>query len=205
LPLGWGTRFLDFDHDGDLDLFEANGHVYPQVDAVPGLSYRQRNHLYRNEGGRFAEVGGACGPAFATAEGNRAAAFADLEGDGDVDILVTRIDGRPALLRNDGASSLPWIRLRLLGTRSNREGIGALCLLQARGRVQRVEARSDGSFFAASEPVPHFGLGGAPVADWVEVRWPSGRRDRAEGLPASRTYRVVEGAGFLPCEAGLRH
>ncbi len=205
LPLGWGTRFLDFDHDGDLDLFEANGHVYPQVDAVPGLSYRQRNHLYRNDGGRFEEVGGACGPAFAAAEGNRAAAFADVEGDGDVDVLVTRIDGRPALLRNDGASSVPWIRLRLFGTRSNREGIGALCLLQAGGRLQRLEARSDGSFFAASEPVPHFGLGGAASAEWVEVRWPSGRRDRADGLAAFRTYRVVEGAGFFPGGLGLRN
>ncbi|HET6201869.1 MAG TPA: CRTAC1 family protein [Planctomycetota bacterium] len=204
LMLKWGTRFFDFDHDGDLDLFEANGHVYPQVDAVPGLSYRQRNQLFRNDGGKFVEVGGTSGPAFAVAEGNRAAAFADLEGDGDLDVLVTRIDGLPALLRNDGASRLPWIRLRLDGRRSNRFGYGALCLLRTGGREQRREARSDGSFFAASEPVVHFGLGGSAAADEIEVRWPSGQVDRAPRLPAFRLYRVVEGEGFHPVSGADR-
>jgi len=194
LLVGWGARFFDADLDGDEDLFVAYGHVYPQADRVPGNAYRLRNHLYRNEGGRFSLAGPEGGPGLEVSGSSRGAAFGDADDDGDVDILVVEIDEWPHLLRNriEGGN---WIRLHLRGARSNRDGFGALVLLEAGGRSQRKECRADGSIFSSNDPRILFGLGEAERADRVEVRWPSGRVDEARGLEARRAYRWAEGQG----------
>lgn len=197
--LGWGGGFFDFDNDGDLDLFVASGHVYPGVERFdPATSYRQRNLLLENDGrGRFAEVSKISGPGFAVPATGRGAAFGDWDDDGDLDVVVVNADEAPTLLRNDGGNARPWIKLRLIGRRSNRDGIGARLRLTAGGRTQFREVRQTGGYCSSHDPRVHFGLGAAPAVERLEVRWPSGREQVVSDLPAGHLVTLDEEQGVI--------
>jgi hypothetical protein len=193
--LSWGTGLHDFDQDGDLDIFIANGHVYPHVDNHEmGLSFRQKNHLFQNRAGRFKEVGATSGPGLSVERSFRAAAFADYDNDGDIDILVTALDDRPLLLRNDSAEIGNRIQLRLVGKTSNRDGLGARVIVTASSKAFRRDRKGGGSYLSSSDPRIHVGIGASTKAERVEILWPSGTRDLLENVPANREIRVVEGS-----------
>jgi hypothetical protein len=195
LALSWGTAFHDFDHDGDLDLLIANGHVYAQVDDYDlGTSYRQTNQLFENKAGRFEDVSKKSGPGLLIARSFRGAAFADYDNDGDIDVLLTALDQAPVLLRNDSGNDGNWLQLELTGTRSNRDGVGTrVTVTTGTGKAIR-ERKGGGSYLSASDPRLHVGLGAATVADRIEIRWPSGTIDVLTDVPANRVIQVSEGS-----------
>jgi hypothetical protein len=193
--LGWGVGFVDLDNDALLDLFIANGHVYPDVARTGTSTYKQRNQVFRNAGkGRFRHVTTEVGGPLLVEKSSRGAAFGDYDNDGDIDVLVVAIDDRPSLLRNDSESGR-WITLRLEGTRSNRSAIGAKVTIEAGGRRHVAEVRSGGSYISHNDMRVHFGLGAAEGVDKVSIRWPSGLVETAGTLAAGRFYVAREGAG----------
>jgi hypothetical protein len=207
MELSWGVGFRDFDLDGDLDLFVANGHIYPEVDTQPlGTSYRQINDLFENVGGgKFEERSHSAGPGFAVARSYRGAAFADYDADGDMDAVVTALDDPILLLENESVRSGHYIVIHLEGTRSNRDGVGARVMLTAGGRTQLRERIGGGSYLCASAPDLHFGLGDADVVERIDVQWPSGLRTGLRGVAANRAIRIVEGeARPVPIQAVRR-
>jgi hypothetical protein len=196
LFLSWGTGFHDFDHDGDLDLFIANGHVYPEVDEHEiGTRFRQVNHLFLNAGGEFQEAGAAAGPGMAAARSFRGAAFGDYDNDGDTDVVLTALDDAALLLRDDGDDKGHFLQLLLVGTRSNRDAVGARVTLTAGGRSWIRERKGGGSYLSASSPWLHFGLGQAARVERLEIRWPNGGREVLQDLAADRRLIVRQGEG----------
>ena len=194
--LGWGTHFLDYDNDGWLDLFVANGHVYPIVDAFDwNTSYRQRALLFRNVKGKFVEVGGAGGEGLATPRCARGSAAGDFDNDGDVDLLVSTIDDAPALLRNEGGNRAGhWLTVRLVGDparRCPRDAIGSVVFCTANGFRQRGEVASGRSQMSQSDLRVHFGLGPATRVDRLEVRWANGPTVAYE-VPAVDTELLID-------------
>ncbi len=193
--LGWGAGFLDFDNDGWPDVLLTNGHVYPEVGETSGESgYRQRKVLYRNLGnGKFADVSLEGGPGILEAVAGRGCAFGDFDNDGDIDVVVNCINDLPQLLRCDSASKNNWLKVKVVGVKSNRSGIGArvYCTPEG-GATQMDEVRSGGSYLSQNDLRLHFGLGSAERAD-IEIRWPSGQIERVRGAKANQALRVVEG------------
>jgi len=194
--LGWGTHFLDANNDGALDLFVANGHIYPELQDHPeiGEKYAQRSQLFLGDGrGRFTEVA-------VTADGpervGRGTAVADLDGDGSLDVVVNNLDGAPDLYR--GRRGGQWVRFQLAGVSSNRNGLGAVVIVTAGGVRQMTELRLSDGYLGSNEPIVHLGLGRGKVVDEVEVRWLSGRDERFLNLAAGRVYLLKEGVGSLP-------
>jgi hypothetical protein len=194
--LGWGVKLVDLDNDGRLDVFIANGHVYPEVDRHGlGTRYHQRKQVFLNEGTRFRHASAEVGGDLLVEKSSRGAAFGDYDNDGDVDVLVINMSDRPTLLRNETTSGHHWITIRLEGTRSNRDGIGARVRVEAGGRTQSAEVRGDGSYLSHSDVRAHFGLARSTRVDRVEIRWPSGLVETATGLAADRFYVAREGSG----------
>ena len=193
--LAFGTSFFDYDNDQDLDLFVANGHVYPQIRHIQPDGYSEPNQLFANQGPtgdhRFVEV--AAGD-LNRRNVSRGSAKGDYDNDGDIDLLVCNLDGPPALLRNDGGNQRNWLGLRLIGNASNRDGIGARITVATGDGIQQIEHTNGGSFLSHSDPRVHFGLGFNKTVDWLEIRWPSGQRQRLEDLKANQ-YLVVEESG----------
>ncbi|HEY8461751.1 MAG TPA: CRTAC1 family protein [Blastocatellia bacterium] len=192
--VGWGVKFFDYDNDGWLDLLIVNGHVYPQVEgAFPGGMYAQRKLFYRNSrNGTFVEIGSSI-PAMAARRASRGAAFGDYDEDGDVDVIVNELDGAPALLRNDGGSkSGHWISLKLQGTKSNRNAVGARVELKAGGLTQIDEVHAGDSYISHSDWRLHFGLGAATIVDEINVRWPSGAVEKLTKVKADQVLKIVE-------------
>ena len=187
--LGWGTRFFDFDFDGDLDLFVANGHVYPQVDdASAGGTYAQRNQLFANEGaGVFVAVEGG-GPGLQVQKSSRATISGDYDQDGDVDLFTTNIDDSPTLLRNETRAG------RYLVVQIDPEVVGTWVRLVAGGRTQVRSVGGAASYLGHSDVRLHFGLGRAERVERLEVRWPDGAVTRLEDLPVDEVV-VVRGGG----------
>ncbi|PYV38402.1 MAG: RNA-binding protein, partial [Acidobacteria bacterium] len=197
--LSWGGGFFDFDNDGWPDIFIANGHVYPEPNSQGlGAPYRQRNLLYRNLGnGTFDDVTKLCGPGLELERSGRGAAFADLDDDGDLDIVVNNQNDLPTLLKNQGGNRKNFIQVHTRGTRSNRDGIGARVSIRTGEKKQVDEVRSGGSYLSQSDFCLHFGIGEAERVDEVEVRWPSGSIDRIKDVPANQRLFVEEGKGLL--------
>jgi hypothetical protein len=198
--LGWGGGFFDYDNDGWLDIFIANGHVYPELENHnhPEVAFRQRNLLYHNSGnGRFEDVTSIAGPGLDLRRSGRGVAFGDLNNDGRIDILINNQNDPPTLLHNESENPNHWISVRTVGTKSNRDGIGARVTLFAGGRRQMQEVRSGGSYLSQSDLRVHFGLGGAATIDWIEVRWPSGVVDKIDNASADRLLTVEEGWGTV--------
>jgi enediyne biosynthesis protein E4 len=194
--LGWGAIFLAYDNDGWSDIFLCNGHVYPEV-AETALEYgfRQRKVLYRNLGnGRFSDVSAASGPGILEAAPGRGCAVGDYDNDGDLDVIVNCINDTPQLLCCDNPSRNNWIKVKCVGTRSNRSAIGARVICVAGEHRQMDEVRSGGSYVSQNDLRVHFGLGGASRAD-IEIRWPSGLVEKCPDLAANRIYTVKEGSG----------
>jgi predicted nucleotidyltransferase len=195
--LGWGVKFVDLDNDGRLDVFVANGHVYPEVDKQgSGTRYHQRKQVFAGDGRRFRDATSEIGGGLLLEKSSRGAAFGDYDNDGDIDVLVVNMNDRPTLLRNDTAPRHHWITIDLEGVKSNRDGIGARVRIDAGGRRQTAEARGDGSYLSHSDTRVHFGLGAATRVDRLEIRWPSGVTETASALAADRFYAAREGAGI---------
>jgi hypothetical protein len=189
--LGWGTGFADFDSDGFLDLIVINGHVYPEVDTHDTDSeYAQRVLLFRNTGeGTFVEVGLEAG--LEAKHVGRGAAFADIDDDGDIDVVVTAMNAAPVLLRNDTDSQGAWLGLRLVGRRSVRDALGArVIVVTNRGSLLR-ELKSGASYLSQSELRLHVGLGASSV-ERVEIHWPSGAQQTLGEISLDRYTTIVE-------------
>jgi len=192
LTTGFATSFVDLDQDGWEDLIVAHGHVYPQVDDhKSGTTFRQRNGVFRNLGnGTIAELAEGGGSGLAIVKSSRALLPVDLDGDGDIDFLVTNLNDTPDLLRNDGVVG-NWLQVKLVGRVSNRDGIGARVTIETAGHTQFREIRSD-YYEGASLPIAHFGLGTAETVDRLVVRWPSGRTSALEQIPANQRLTIEE-------------
>ncbi|MFQ5718011.1 MAG: CRTAC1 family protein [Acidobacteriota bacterium] len=193
MELSWGTGFRDFDQDGDLDLFIANGHVYPWVDdSDMGTRYRQRNHLFINTGKRFVEESKTAGDGMQITRSFRAAAFADYDNDGDLDVALTALDEAAVLLRNDSAGLGHFLAIRLVGGISNRDGVGARVTATVGKQSLTRERKGGGSFLSASDPRLHFGLGAATRVDHLEIRWPSGTVQTLDSVAADQILTISE-------------
>jgi len=195
--LGWGVGFVDLDNDGWLDLFIVNGHVYPEVERVKTeAGYKQRKVVYRNLGnGRFEDVSERLGPPVTTPAAGRGAAFADLDNDGDIDVVVNNVHAAPDLFTLTAPRDAHWLTLKLVGTTSNRSAIGSRVRLVSAGGTQLQEVRGGGSYYSQNDLRPHFGLGRDAVVDRVDVRWPNGREERWTAPKVDQILTLTEGSG----------
>jgi len=193
--LGWGVGFLDLDHDGWLDLFLVNGHVYPEVEQLrTEAGYQQRKVVYRNlRGGRFEDVTERLGEPVTTPRAGRGAAFGDIDNDGDVDVVVNNVHQPPSLYRLDVREPASWTELKLVGTKSNRSAIGARVRIVAGGATMVREVVGGGSYYSQNDLRVHAGLGGAARIERVEVRWPNGNEEVWHDVPLRRIVTLVEG------------
>ncbi len=205
---GFGSAWFDYDNDGLLDLFVANGSVMSLAErrAVSEFPYEQTNQLFRNTGdGRFLEISLHSGSAMQVSEVSRGAAFGDIDNDGDIDVLVTNNNGPVRLLRNDSGDKRHWLQLELTGTDSPRDAHGARVAIAGKnGGLKWRRAHSDGSYASASDVRVLFGLGDTtPALATIEVRWPSGHVEAFGNLEIDRLHRLLEGAGKPISEALL--
>ncbi len=193
--LSFGGGFFDYDNDGLLDIFIANGHVYPEVEqATPGTRYRQINSLFHNEGnGKFVEIGKSSGSGFETPHVGRGVAFADLDNDGFVDVVVANNGDSPLVLHNSGANGNRFLNFKLIGKKSNRDGLGARIRIVSNSVSQLREISGGGSYLSQSDLRANFGLGAAKSADLVEVKWPSGLKQEFHNVQADKFYVIEEG------------
>jgi enediyne biosynthesis protein E4 len=195
--VGWGIGLEDLDNDGWKDIFQVNGHVYPELDHREGTeTYRNPRLVYRNLGkGVFEDVSTLCGPAVQIRKSSRGAAFGDFDNDGDIDVLVMNMGEAPSLLRNDLKNANHWVKVELRGTKSNRSAIGATVTIEtARGKQMAAEL-SQSSYISHNDPRLHFGLGEEKVARKITVRWPNGNVEVFPGTAADNLVRLVEGTG----------
>lgn len=215
--LGWGVGFFDMDNDGWLDILVCNGHVYPEVDGTNiDASYAEHKYLYRNlRNGQFEEVTAIAGPAITAQVPARGCAFGDFDNDGLIDVVVNCVNAGPQLIHseatNDAVKNRSWIKIRTVGTKSNRSGIGARLKLTAMTNtlniaaanykpgplIQIDEVRSGGSYYSQNDLRVHFGLGDAKKVDTLEITWPSGHIDTLKDLAVNNLYVIEEGGKIL--------
>jgi len=191
--LGWGTLLFDIENDGDIDIFLANGHVYPEVEEADiGTEYRQRNQIFENLGGlKLAETFPVPGGSLGNVDLHRSVAGGDIDGDGDIDLFITVLNGQPELLVNESARG-SWLGVRLVGRASNRDGVGARLVVRAGGRTWMAERAGGRSYLAASDPRVHFGLGAVRRIDSVDVVWPSGIKQSIVAPPMDAVLTIEE-------------
>ena len=213
--LGWGVSFIDIDNDGWLDILVANGHVYPEVDGTQvDASYAERKYLYRNlRQGQYEDLSMLGGTGITAEVKARGFAVGDFDNDGDQDVVVNCVNAVPQLLRCDSTLDRSWVKIRLVGTKSNKTGIGARIKVVAQTGTAYTAAKDQGSaiktltqiedvrscngYFSASDLRIHFGLGEAQKVDLVEIRWPSGTVDSFKDLDVRRLYVIEEGGKIL--------
>jgi hypothetical protein len=199
LTLTFGVFFFDYDLDGQLDIFAANGHIEEEIGRVqPKIQYREPPLLFHNlGGGRFEPVQGSMGADFNRPIVARGAAYADFDHDGDLDLLITTNHGPAYLFRNDGGNRNHWLRVRTVGTKSNRDGIGAVVRVASAGGAQWSTVRSGSSYCSQSELTQTFGLGRDAEATALEIDWPSGQKQQLGRVAANQTVTVEEGRGIV--------
>jgi hypothetical protein len=194
--VGWGTGFVDFLNSGLLDIFIANGHVYPQMDQIAGAArYAEPMQLFRNKGdGTFDDMSSVLSDI--PAASRRGAAFGDLKNDGNVDVVVLDMDGPPQLLLNVTANHNHRVLFKLVGTKSNKMAVGAKVTVTTGKISQTSELRAGGSYLSSNDPRLHFGLGADARLSQVEIRWPMGQKEILKGIPADFIYILTEGKGI---------
>jgi hypothetical protein len=193
----WGNGIVDLDNDGYPDIFVVTGSVYPEVEkTLPQYPDKTPRILFRNMGnGTFEELGELAGPGVTERHSSRGCAFGDFDNDGDIDILIVNMNEPPSLLRNDLRGNNHWIKLKLIGTRSNRSAIGARVLVHYGGKMQAQSLASQSSYYSSNDPRLHFGLGQAIAAD-VSIFWPSGLVEHLKSVAADHLVTIVEGKGI---------
>ena len=190
-PLGFGTKLFDIDNDGDLDIHVTNEHVIDNVQLFqPGLAYAQPDLLYENTGGRFRDVSDGSGEAVRAPRVGRGLAVADYDNDGHLDVVITSVGRRPALLRNTGTGGGNWLTVRAKGSGGNRFGLGARVEVHAAGLVQVREVNNAASYQSSSDVRLHVGLGRAARVDRLDVRWPGGGTQILTDLPVNRVLEI---------------
>ncbi|HEV2473560.1 MAG TPA: CRTAC1 family protein, partial [Chthonomonadales bacterium] len=190
--IAWTAKFLDYDNDGALDLFFTNGHTQDNaVQVESDWTYAQPMQLYHNDGRGFIQTAG--GTPFLSPIVGRGAAIGDYDNDGKQDLLVVNEEGAAMLLHNQTRNSNHWIGVRLIGVKSNRDGIGARLILKTSGRTLVRDESLCGGYLSAGDPRVHFGLGSSRTVQSLTVRWPSGVVDRILAPPVDRYVTVEEG------------
>jgi len=197
--VGFGVVFFDFDNDAQIDLAFANGHIFDNAPVFrAGATYAQRNLLFRNIAPRrFADVSRSAGPGFALEKVSRGLIAGDIDNDGDLDLVVTNNGQAADVLRNDGGNRRNAMLVRLVGTRSNRDAVGARIRITTGMRTQIREVKAGSSYLGQNDLRQHFGLDAATRADRIEVRWPSGRNEVVQNVPANQIITVREGDGII--------
>ena len=197
--VNWGNGLVDFDNDGDLDIFIANGHTEDNAEMFDSSSfYRAPNQLFLNtEGGQFVDVSDQCGDGLLPIEASRGAAFDDLDNDGDIDVVILNSRRPPTILRNDTTNGNHWLEVRLVGVESNRDAVGAHVTIAARDLTQIDEVHSGRGYQSHYGTRLHFGLGNRQQVDRITIRWPGGTVDVVENVEADRLLTVREGGELI--------
>jgi hypothetical protein len=200
--IGWGAGIVDLDNDGLPDLFFVTGSVYPEVEVkLPSYPFRTPRIVFRAlAGGKFEELIDQAGPGVATPHASRGCAFGDFDNDGDIDMLIVNMNEPPSLLRNDVTGGNHWLKVKLIGVKSNRSAIGARVTAHYGGKIQAQEVLSQSSFYSVNDLRLHFGLGPVSIAD-LEIRWPNGNKEIIAKVPADRLIVIKEGSGVVKTEA----
>ncbi|MGA9811981.1 MAG: CRTAC1 family protein [Terriglobales bacterium] len=195
----WGAGIVDLDNDGWPDLFMTTGSVYPQIEKkLPQFPSKGPRVVFRNLGnGKFEELIEEAGPGVAALHCSRGCAFGDFDNDGDIDILIVNLNEPPSLLRNDVRGDNHWLKVKLIGTQSNRSAIGARVVAHYGGKKQAQQVLSQSSFYSANDPRLHFGLGGAKSAD-LEIFWPNGLVEKFPSVSANQLVVAKEASGLIP-------
>ena len=201
----WGAGIVDLDNDGWPDLFMTTGSVYPQIEKkLPQFRSKGPRVVFRNLGnGKFEELIEEAGPGIAEPHCSRGCAFGDFDNDGDIDILIVNLNEPPSLLRNDVRGDNHWLKVKLIGTQSNRSAIGARVVAHYGGKKQAQQVLSQSSFYSASDPRLHFGLGPAKFAD-VEVYWPNGLIEKFPNVSANQLVVAKEASGLIPSPGWMK-
>jgi hypothetical protein len=204
--LGWGCGFVDVDNDGWIDVFLVNGHVYPEVERLTTeAGYAQRKVLYHNlRNGRFEDISERVGGAVLQPSPARGCAFGDYDNDGDVDILINKVNAMPELLRCDSSLQNNWIAIRTIGVKSNRSGIGARIKCVTDEGAQIDEVRSGGSYYSQNDMRVHFGLGKSQRVKLIQVDWPSGQTDVLKDVASNQFVTIKEGSGSIQSDPGKK-
>jgi hypothetical protein len=198
--VAWGCGFIDFDNDGWVDIFQVNGHVYPEIDHYEfGESFKNPRIAYRNLGnGHFKDVSSDLGPGVSERFSSRGAAFGDYNNNGCMDALVLNLNDLPSLLRNDGGNQQNWIKIKLIGTKCNRTAIGARVRVITGKHIQMDEVASGGSVMSQNDLRLHFGVGETKIIDMIEVKWPTTQEiEHFARIQANQILTVREGAGIV--------
>ena len=198
-PWHGGTGFADFDNDGWLDLFFANGHLEDNIKQLEEIGvYKQQNQLFCNRGDRtYTDISDVSGDGMLIEKSSRGAIFGDYDNDGDLDILVTNINDTPDLLRNDTPPVHHWLSIELVGKKSNRDGIGASVTLQSGDTRLLREVKSGAGYLSQNAHRISVGLGAADRVDRIVVRWQSGRQDVIENVQCNQFLTIREGEGII--------
>ena len=196
--ISWGAGMFDLDNDGYPDLFWVTGSVYPEVEKqLPNYPFKSPRIVFRNlRNGKFEELLDQAGPGITEVHASRGCAFGDFDNDGDLDVLIMNLNEPPSLLRNDVKGSNRWLKVKLIGTKSNRSAIGARVTAHYGGKVQAQEVLSQASFYSVNDPRLHFGLGPIEKAD-LDIRWPNGTIERLSNVAAGQLVTVKEGSGII--------
>ena len=203
--ISWGTDIVDLDNDGWPDIFFVSGSVYPELEKqLPNYPDKCPRTILRNLGNKCFEQVTDAGPGLASKHSSRGCAFGDFDNDGDVDILIVNLNEVPSLLKNDLQGNHHWLKVKLIGTKSNRSAIGARVLARYGGKVQARSVLSQSSFYSSNDPRLHFGLGAATSVD-LEIVWPNGNRESYASVPCDKLVTIREGSGMIPSDGWSKH
>jgi enediyne biosynthesis protein E4 len=198
--VSWGTGIVDLDNDGLPDLFVVTGNVYPEVEkTLRDFPYKSPRIVFRNLGNKFEELIEEAGSGVAAAHASRGCAFGDFDNDGDMDVVIINMNEPPSLLRNDVTGDGHWLKVKLIGVKSNRSALGARVTVHYGGKMQAQEVLSQASFYSVNDMRLHFGLGPVQQVD-LDIRWPNGGKESLSKVAANQLITVREGSGIVKSE-----